>query len=206
VNAWSQLPKMTLDIPAEIACAAVAVGWLCFAAIVVMGKKRQASGHAKLDIKSRLGFSLQIAACLACLAIPRAFFSPLLPMSRTDERIFSAVVVALAGASVWFCYAAAIALGKQWALDARVIQGHELMSEGPFAIVRNPIYLAMLGMTIATYLAVSRWQVLPLALGFFIAGSLIRVRTEERLLREHFGSQFDDYARRVPAFFPRLGH
>jgi len=39
---------------------------------------------------------------------------------------------------------------------------------------------------------------------FFLIGNQIRIRAEEKLLRETFGSQFDDYARRVPAFFPRL--
>jgi protein-S-isoprenylcysteine O-methyltransferase Ste14 len=190
----------------EFAVLTIAVGWLCFAAIVLLGKRVQAPGHAKLDLKSRLGFFLQLVAYAICFGMPRTYFSPFLPMSKTSEEILTAFIFALTLASVWFCYASARILGKQWALDARVIEGHELISQGPFAIVRNPIYLAMFGMLIVTYVAVSRWQAFAFALLFFAAGTAIRIRTEEQLLRETFGSQFDDYTRRVPAFFPRLWH
>jgi protein-S-isoprenylcysteine O-methyltransferase Ste14 len=43
---------------------------------------------------------------------------------------------------------------------------------------------------------------LVLPLSFFLSDR-IRIRSEEKLLHETFGVQFDDYARRVPAFFPR---
>jgi protein-S-isoprenylcysteine O-methyltransferase Ste14 len=71
-------------------------------------------------------------------------------------------------------------------------------------VVRNPIYLAMLGMLIATGMAVSRWPALVCAAIVFAAGTAIRIRAEENLLRETFGATFDEYARRVPAFLPRL--
>jgi protein-S-isoprenylcysteine O-methyltransferase Ste14 len=206
VSHSSLFAKIVFDRAAEIAIIAIDVGWLCFAVIAIMGKRNQATGHARLDVKSRLGFFLQILACLVCLLLPRTLFSPFLPMSKLSEEILTALIAALTTVSVWFCYAAARTLGKQWALDARLIEGHELIRAGPFAIVRNPIYLAMLGMTVATYLAVSRWQALPFVLGFFALGTWIRIHTEENLLRENFGTPFADYVRRVPAFFPRLPH
>ena len=125
-------------------------------------------------------------------------------MSRFWEAILAVVDVALTVASVWFCFAAARALGRQWALMARVIEGHKLIREGPYAVVRNPIYLAMLGMLIATGLAVSRWQALVCATVVFAWGTAIRIRAEEQLLRDTFGQTFDDYARSVPALLPRL--
>jgi protein-S-isoprenylcysteine O-methyltransferase Ste14 len=70
--------------------------------------------------------------------------------------------------------------------------------------VRNPIYLGMFGIILGTGLVFSRWWTLLTALIFFLVGNQIRIRAEEKLLRETFGAQFDDYARRVPAFFPRL--
>ena len=36
----------------------------------------------------------------------------------------------------------------------------------------------------------------------FLVGNHIRIGAEEKLLRETFGAQFDEYARRVPAFLP----
>ena len=115
-----------------------------------------------------------------------------------------ALAMAMALGSEWFCFTAARMLGKQWALIARVIEDHELITRGPYAVVRNPIYLAMFGMLLATGLAASRWQALVAGTFVFLVGSEVRIRSEERLLREAFGLRFADYARRVPAFFPRI--
>jgi protein-S-isoprenylcysteine O-methyltransferase Ste14 len=70
--------------------------------------------------------------------------------------------------------------------------------------VRNPIYTGMLGMMVATGLAVTQWWALLVAIVVFLAGTYIRVRIEERLLRGQFGSAFDDYTRRVPAVIPGI--
>jgi len=70
--------------------------------------------------------------------------------------------------------------------------------------VRNPIYTGMFGMLLATGLAVSSWFGLLLAIVVFSIGTAIRVISEERLLREAFGREFDEYASRVPAVIPFL--
>ena len=62
----------------------------------------------------------------------------------------------------------------------------------------------MFGMLLATGLAAGRWIPLALAIALFAVGTFIRVRTEERLLREAFGQEFDDYARRVKALLPGI--
>jgi protein-S-isoprenylcysteine O-methyltransferase Ste14 len=116
----------------------------------------------------------------------------------------AAVTIVIAVASVWLCFESARTLGKQWALAARVIEGHELITSGPYARVRNPIYFAMFGMLLATGLALSRWPAVGVAILVFVLGTEIRIRSEERLLREAFEVQFDNYARKVPAIFPRI--
>jgi protein-S-isoprenylcysteine O-methyltransferase Ste14 len=189
--------------PTEIAAFVLAAGWIGYGVILALGKRGAARGDAKRDVKSSVGFLLQCAAYGICFLFPRTYFSPLFPMSRLNEGILAGLAIALTIASVWFCFAAARALGRQWALMARVIEGHELISQGPYAVVRNPIYLAMLGMLLATGLVVSRWPALIGAAVVFAAGTAVRIHAEENLLREAFGAKFDDYARRVPAFLPR---
>ncbi len=87
---------------------------------------------------------------------------------------------------------------------ARVVEGHELVQQGPYAVVRNPIYTAMLVNLIATMLAFSTWWGDIFAMAVFLIGTEIRIRSEEKLLRENFGASFAEYARRVPALFPRI--
>ena len=116
----------------------------------------------------------------------------------------SVLAMVLAVASVWFCAAAVRTLGKQWSLAARVLEGHKLVTEGPYNVVRNPIYTGMFGMLLATGLAVSHWIGLSIAIVVFAIGTFIRVRSEEKLLREAFGAEFEEYSRRVPAVIPFL--
>ena len=192
------------DFWAELALLAVGVCWLAFGAILVIGKRQALGTEKKRDLKSHAGFAMQGLAYALCFALPRPYLSPFLPVSKPGEIILTAMTIAIASVSVLFCYSAARTLGKQWALVARVIEGHDLITSGPYAVVRNPIYLAMLGMLLATGLASTRWQVLLGALVIFQIGTAIRIRSEERILREAFGIKFDEYARRVPAFLPRI--
>ena len=89
----------------------------------------------------------------------------------------------LAAGSVWLCISAIRTLGQQWSLAARVVEGHKLVTQGPYSFVRNPIYSGMLGMLLATGLAVSHWLGLLAALVLFSLGTAIRVRSEAALLR-----------------------
>ena len=87
---------------------------------------------------------------------------------------------------------------------AWIVQGHQPVTEGPYSSVRNPIHLAMFGMLLATELVWSRWWVTLVAVSLFLAGNEIRIRNEEKIPRETFGERFEEYARRVLAFFPHL--
>lgn len=195
---------LTPDLIAEIVLAAVILCWLGFAMILVVGKRQAATVEKKRSAISHAGFVVQGVGYATLFLFARSFFSPFVPMPKISEMILGVVTIAIAAWSVWFCLTAARTLGKQWALVARVVENHELIMQGPYAIVRNPIYLAMFGMLIATGLAVSGWLGLILGTVVFLSGNEIRIRSEERLLRGAFGATFDEYARRVPAFLPRL--
>jgi protein-S-isoprenylcysteine O-methyltransferase Ste14 len=109
-------------------------------------------------------------------------------------------------ASCWLSIRAVQTLDKQWTYAARVIKGHELhelITQGPYGVVRNPIYLGMFGLMFSTCLAYSHWWSALAAIVLFLIGNHIRIRTEEQLLSETFGDQFNEYARSVPAFIPR---
>ncbi len=190
------------DAATDFAWIVLLACYLALGGVAIMGRLGAARGARKHDLRSWLGFFLQGAGYAICFAVPRTRFSPFAATPQAIEWLAAVITAGMAIGSVWFCYAAARALGRQWALGARVIDEHELITRGPYSSVRNPIYLAMFGMLIATGLAVSRWEALAAACVVYLAGTAIRVRTEERLLRETFGPKFDDYVRRVPAFVP----
>ncbi len=123
-------------------------------------------------------------------------------MSQALEIVFAIITVSIAFGSVWIVMAAVQTLGKEWSVTARLIEGHKLATRGPYRFVRHPIYTGMLGMLLATGLAISQWPSLVAAIATFFIGTIIRVRSEEKLLREQFGPKFEAYSKRVPAMLP----
>jgi protein-S-isoprenylcysteine O-methyltransferase Ste14 len=118
--------------------------------------------------------------------------------------VIGTTAVILAAASVCFMLAALRALGRQFAYEARLVEDHKLITAGPYRFVRNPMYTGLYGLTLATAMVYSQWIVIPLFTALFAAGTAIRVRSEERLLRGQFGAEFEAYAARVPAVIPDL--
>jgi protein-S-isoprenylcysteine O-methyltransferase Ste14 len=114
----------------------------------------------------------------------------------------AAAVIALLAGSIWMASAAVGALGKQWSYAARLVEGHALITEGPYSLVRHPIYAGLFGMMLATALVMTYWLVLPVAIIVFLIGANIRIRSEEKLLRDEFGAAYETYARSVPALIP----
>lgn len=112
-------------------------------------------------------------------------------------------VLLLNGGAVWLFVASATALGANWSLVARTLTDHRLVTSGPFARVRHPIYAAMLLFLLGLAVATGHAAHLIVALPLFLIGTLVRVHSEERLLREQFGAAYDDYARATPALIPR---
>lgn len=197
------MPRLHTDIIGLSALVLILFAWIAFGLTFLFRKKNPPVEEAKRAPASKWGIALQSLSFALVWLVPRPLWWPF-RASLAGEVALGSVAVVLAYASCLFSLLAVRTLGKQWTYAARVIQGHELVTQGPYAIVRNPIYLGMFGMLLATGLVFSPWWTLLGAVVFFLIGNQIRIRTEEKLLRETFGSQFDDYARRVPAFFPRI--
>lgn len=197
--------RVTLDPLSTALFAFVVLCWLAFAAAFIFKKKPPTGEPAerKRERASLVGIGLQSAGYAVAWAVHRPYFTPPAP-DRTAALVLALVAAALAVFSVWFVVRAARTLDRQWSFAARVVEDHKLITEGPYRLVRHPIYTGMLGMLLATGAATSHPLAVPFAVAVFIAGTLVRARSEEKLLRETFGGEYDAYARRVRAFIPGL--
>ncbi len=201
---------MQTDAIGLTALALVLIAWVIFGLTFVLRRlinKSQSKGDeagAKYGTESIWGIALQSPAFALIWLTPRHHWWAL-PPSQTAEIAVAVVAVALAYASALLCLRSVQTLGKQWTYQARVLRDHDLITQGPYSIVRNPIYLGMFGMILSTALVFSRWWLALIAVICFLIGNQIRIRAEEKLLRETFGKRFDDYAARVPAFIPFIG-
>jgi protein-S-isoprenylcysteine O-methyltransferase Ste14 len=189
-----------------ITLAAVILCWFVFAGIFLLRKRPPKAPDAKRDPRATLGILLQMVGYFLVFFQPphQPFLPPVAALSGIAGIIFSVFTIAMAVASAWLIESSVRTLGKQWAVRARLVEDHKLITEGPYAHIRNPIYTGMLGMLIATGLATEHWIALPIAVVIFWIGLVIRVRTEEQLLRAAFGQEFEEYAKRVPAVVPGI--
>jgi protein-S-isoprenylcysteine O-methyltransferase Ste14 len=198
--------SQTSHLAARTAFYAVIVCWWIFGLTFWLRRNPPRAREAKRDRTSLLGLLLQAVAYGIVWFYPlqRGRFSPGTYGSPVIEWGLAVSTVAIAVVSVWLVNSAARRLGKQWALAARLVEGHTLIQDGPYRFVRNPIYTGMFGMLLATGLAAGRWIPLLVAIVMFAAGTYIRIRSEELLLRQAFGRQFEEYARKVPALIPGI--
>jgi hypothetical protein len=79
-----------------------------------------------------------------------------------------------------------------------------LTVSGPYAHTRNPLYFGSAILTLGAAVAMNSWISAALLCGYFALFYSVVMRREEGELRFHHGAAFDEYARAVPLFFPRL--
>ncbi len=187
----------------EISFGVVILCWFIFAGAFLFRKKPPPSTIKTRSGRARAGLILQAIAYSLVWAIRRPAGEPIVS-SPVLGAAGGAVAIGLAAGSIWLTIAAVRRLGKQWALAAQISEDHELITDGPYSVVRNPIYAGMFGMLIATGLVVSNWIAIPPAILLYYFGTHIRVRSEEKLLVEKFGAAFEEYTSRVPAYIPRI--
>ncbi len=159
---------------------------------IVKGKGQLGRKAAAVDPRSLWGMLFEVLG----IAIAWIYF----PAARGPVRIGIAFLLAtLSTALGWW---AVRHLGSHLRFQAGVYPDHELIRSGPYALVRHPMYSSLLLMVLATGLVMSTWPVMLLSCAVFLTGTEIRVRTEDRVLRERFGEEFEEYRRRVPAYLP----
>jgi protein-S-isoprenylcysteine O-methyltransferase Ste14 len=182
----------------------VAGGWIAFGGALIFRFWKSSAQPGKGDRASLFGLALQLLGIALVWFVHRPYASAIVPVNLILEVLLALAALVAAVFSAWLGIAAVRALGKQWSLTARVLEDHKLVTGGPYRLARHPLYTALLGMILATGLAVSYWVVLGMALLVYWSGTAIRIRSEERLLREEFGAEYEEFARRVPALLPRL--
>ena len=94
-------------------------------------------------------------------------------------------------------------LGENWDRHACIRHGHELVRSGPYALCRNPIFLAqlllLLGLAVGT---LSPWALLAVMLGLLSVRR--RIGVEEIVLESYFAGAYRDYVSDVPRLLPRI--
>lgn len=101
---------------------------------------------------------------------------------------------------------ARLTLGRNYfvstALGAQLFADHQLVTAGPYAIIRHPMYVGLTFAACGALLIYFTWTTVYFAI--FAPMLALRAFREEQALSAEFGEQWQDYCRRVPAFTPKL--
>lgn len=177
-------------------------GLLVFAVLVAL--KRDGGKGEKGAKKSGLSILGIVVQCLAFAAV--GFGPPRFELAATSREAVEqgAATLILVVFTCWLFWASKRALGRNWSVVARMREDHELVTSGPFAYLRHPIYSALFVWLIAMAVAFGHyWGLIP-GVALYWIGTVLRIREEERLLRARFGAEYDAYARRVKRFVPGI--
>jgi protein-S-isoprenylcysteine O-methyltransferase Ste14 len=92
-------------------------------------------------------------------------------------------------------------LGHRFSGLVAIQPGHTLATSGVYGVIRNPSYLGVLVNSLGWGLAF-RSGIGVLLTVLIIPPILVRIRAEERLLRTHFGAEYDTYRARTSRLIP----
>ncbi len=124
------------------------------------------------------------------------FLRGIFPQSTVLDWAAAVLSVIGAGIAIW----ARIHLGRNWSSRPAVKENHELVTIGPYAYVRHPIYAGLILMAFGTALTGSIWGI-----GVFIIASLtftLRIGKEEKIMLELFPDAYPVYQVRTKKLIP----
>ncbi|HTJ04247.1 MAG TPA: isoprenylcysteine carboxylmethyltransferase family protein [Caldimonas sp.] len=175
--------------------------WLCWIAYWTAASLAVKPSARRETMLSRLLHLAPLAIAVLLIWGPSpqlgALRARFVPPSPAVEWTGAVLVAAGLAFAVW----ARIHLGANWSGIVTVKRGHELVTGGPYAIVRHPIYTGLVLAFVGSAIALGELRgVLAVAV---VAASLWRkLRLEERWMAEQFGADYERYRRRVRALVP----
>lgn len=175
--------------------------WLAWAAywwVSSLHVKPAVRHESLLSRLSHIG-PLMLAALL--LSVPKTSVHALDQRFLPPAAWSYAFAAALTAAGLVFAAWARHLLGSNWSATISIKKGHELVTGGPYALVRHPIYSGLLLAFMGCAIAIGEWRAI-LALGFAALAFWRKLRVEERWMVQQFGEAYQAYCRRVPALVP----
>ena len=153
-----------------------------------------------------------LAGGLFVAAVTLGAVSPILvlldaldPIAGLDGATGHAIGIVLAAGGILLTFGAQVAMGDSWRIGVDPEERTQLVTGGPFELVRNPIYSAIVPTVLGLVLMVPTVLAI-VALVALIAALELQVRAveEPHLLRTH-GEEYARYAARVGRFVPGVG-
>lgn len=151
------------------------------------------------------GVGFTVALLVGAAAPVLALLDLVEPFAALDVTALHVAGIVLAVAGIAATFYAQVAMGESWRIGVDPGERTQLVTAGPFALVRNPIFTAMLPTALGLTLMVPSWVAIAGLIGLVLALELqVRVVEEPYLLSVH-GEEYASYSARVGRFLPGVG-
>jgi protein-S-isoprenylcysteine O-methyltransferase Ste14 len=177
--------------------------WLAWAAYWWVLARRVKATQRQESLFSRLAFVVPVllAAGLLLSSVPGIALLDERFLPSAAGRVWAAIGAALNLLGLSLAVWARRYLGRNWSGVVTIKEDHELITGGPYRVVRHPIYTGLLLAFAGLALARGEWRGI---LGVLIAAAAFwrKLKVEERWMRERFGDKYQTYCQRVSALVP----
>jgi protein-S-isoprenylcysteine O-methyltransferase Ste14 len=192
---WIAHMKASGYPPAMLAAIALWVGFSLYWEYAARNSSQAASAETR---GSRLVHLAIVSAGQLCVivAVP-GLRARLWPDADWAVALGLLLVVASVGLAVW----ARRCLGRHWSGEITTKVDHELITAGPYAFVRHPIYTGVLGMCVGTTLVAGELHAL-VGTALVVIAYARKIHLEEKNLTSSFGPAWESYRARTKALIP----
>jgi protein-S-isoprenylcysteine O-methyltransferase Ste14 len=146
------------------------------------------------------------SALIGMAVIPGFYVATGMPEAANYRT--SSWVVALGAlifcAALWVFRRTHKELGRNWSISLEIREQHQLVREGPYALVRHPMYTSFLLMALGQAFLLANWVAGLAGLAGFAVLFFLRVENEEHMMLENFGPQYRDYMARTKRLIPYI--
>jgi protein-S-isoprenylcysteine O-methyltransferase Ste14 len=146
-----------------------------------------------------IGLAVIVIVTILYFLLPRQFWA-FITLAPPWLRLLGAACLIISTAfAIW----ARLALGTRWSFLDDIKVDHQLRTKGPYSITRHPMYTGTLGMLLGSMFmsGLSNWAAYFLV---WLIIDLVKIPSEERLLKETFGEQYIQYQQQAPQLIPGL--
>lgn len=182
----------------------IAALWLVFLiywGLSALGAKRNVGGAQWWwHLIARLAIVALIIIAVQVPAIRHAFQASL--RKHPSSLLVQALGVFLIALGIAFAIAARVHIGRNWGMPMSRKQDPELVTSGPYAYVRHPIYTGILVALLGSAIGSSPIWLAPLLLS--IVYFIYSASREEALMCEQFPAQYPAYMQRTKMLLPFL--
>jgi protein-S-isoprenylcysteine O-methyltransferase Ste14 len=189
--------------------------WILFGAVLVMrfyfifrvgtANEQVLPDQKAIEHEGKGLFAFRLASWFAMIAVLASYALNLSWLDRFHIIFpdglrwagFALVVI-----SILFWTWTQVALGKDWSPQLQLRYDHHLVTTGPYAHIRHPMYTAITGFGVGLALVGANWIFVALVV-LVVVGMALRIPKEEKMLINEFGDEYRSYMQRTGSLLPR---